>query len=468
MTENNMVTRTLIRQKHLNSNQYTLTLLQEGYRTGLIEQEDLEHIQSQIMALLAESIVKYTGGDSTSVRTETAQRIMMSVLYTLDAFLKNLGPPEDAVAFIIAGSIKEIYAGGLELLEAAFADTKQMYQEVVQNKLGIPNAAYQLTIDDLDRFFSHYDMRFNAQDTIASIDYPLLFDDQEVQGVFYIKQYLEKLALETEFCRLFSTQDINKLLFNYGRVYRIDYRESLINVFEIMLNNAVFSVMAGNSASILSIKHSQCDYLENKLKSMDYEQCSALVSASMGALLGELQIEKPVLRTYMQRYKKILMPRLQNAIQNDSLKHLVILDEPEPDQISYTLNEGKRMDDDSFRILLEEIMDCSDINEKIRIITTGTQSLGDFIDLLEADCLYGDEYKLLFNSLGDLELSILAGIVFMEEIIGDSSVFSLSKAKETSDDLPWQLEYVKFLNELEYVRIAAIEQYLFAQPTKSF
>ncbi|MEN6324922.1 MAG: DUF6179 domain-containing protein, partial [Syntrophomonas sp.] len=347
MTEKRMATRTLMRLKHLNPNQYTLSLLQEGYRTGMIAQEDLDHIQSQIMALLAESIVKYTGGESTSVRTETAQRIMMSVLYAIDAFLKGLGPPEDAVAFITTGSIKEIYAGGLELLEAAFADTKQMYQEVLENKLGIPNAAYQLTIDDLHQFFDRYDMRFNVPNTIASIDYPLLFDDQEVQGVFYIKQYLEKLALETEFCRLFYSQDLNKLLFNYGRVYRIDYRESLINVFEIVLNNTIFSVMSGSSAKILNISRCQFDYLENKLKAMDYGQGSALVSASIGGLLGELQIEKPVLRNYIQKYKEVLMPRLENALRNDSLEHLVILDEPETNQISYTLEEGKRMDNDS-------------------------------------------------------------------------------------------------------------------------
>ncbi len=460
MTDTNMATRSLMRQKHLNPNQYTLTLLKEGYRTGLIAQEDIDHIQSQIMALLAESIVRYTGGESTSVRTETAQRIMMSVLYAVDAYLKSIGTPEDAVAFIPTGSVKKIYAGGLELLEKTFVDTKQIYREVLKNKLGIRNVAYHSTVDDLCQFFDRYDMRFNTQDTIASIDYPLLFDDQEVQGVYYIKQYLEKLAWETEFCRLFSIQDINKLLFNYGRVYRIDCCESLVNVFEIVLNNAIFSVMAGCSSKILDISRCQFNYLENKLKAMDSGQCSVLVSASIGALLGELQIEKPVLRNYIQKYKEVLMPRLENALRNSSIAHLVILDEPEPERNGYILNEGKRMDNDSFCALFEEIMNCSDVKQKVEIISNEIESLSDFVDLLEADCLYGDEYRALFNSLGDLELSVLAGIVFMEEIRSDPRNFSLLKAKEISDDLQWQLEYVTFLGELETERIATIEQYL--------
>lgn len=460
MTKNGIATRRLIRQEYLNPNQYTLTLLQEGNRTGLIAQEELEHVQSQFMALLAESIVKYTGGESTSVRTETAQRIMMSILYAVDAFLKSLGHPEDAAAVVKAGSIKEIYTQGLEILETVFRDTMQMYHEVVQNKLGIRNAAYHYTIDDLNQFFERYDMRFNARDIIASIDYPLLFDDQQVQGVYYIKQYLEKLDLENDFCRRFPSRDINQLLFNYGRVYRIDYRESLINAFEIVLNNCIFSVMTGGSAKMLSINRCQFSYLENKLKAMDYAKCPALVSASIGALLSELQIEKPVLKKYIHKYREVLMPRLENALRNDSLEHLVILDEPEPGQNRYILNEGKRMDDDSFRILVGEILERRDINQKIRLITTGTESLSDFIDLLEADCLYGDEYKVLFDSLGDLELSVLARIVFMEEIRSDPHAFSLLKVQEISDDVQWKLEYVKFLNEMEFERIAAIEQYL--------
>ncbi|MDD3270213.1 MAG: DUF6179 domain-containing protein [Syntrophomonadaceae bacterium] len=450
----------LLKNEYLDPNQYTLALLKEGYRTGLIAQGELDDIQNQIMALLAESIVRYTGGESTSLKEETAQRIMMSMLYAIDAFLKSLGAPEDAIAAITADPIKDSYVKGLGLLEVTFEDTKQLYHEIRQNKLDIPIEAYHMTIDELAQFFNHYDMRFNAQDTIASIDYPLLFDDMQVQGVFYIKQYLEKLALETEFCRLFPSGDIKKLLFNYDRVYRVNYRESLINIFEIVLNNAVFSVMSGGSADVLGITRYQCKYLADMFKAMDYRQCSARISASIGALLGELHIDKPALRAYILRFKTLLIPQLLNALQNESLEHLVILDEPEASQDNYIFDAGKSMDDDSFRSLLNHVTDCNDTNEKIQLIMASIESLGDFIDLLEADFLYGDEYRALFSSLGDIELSVLAGIVFMEEIRSDPRTFTLPSCQEISREMPWQHEYAAFLKELGRDRLNAIENIL--------
>lgn len=52
-------------------------------------------------------------------------------------------------------------------------------------KLDVPVDAYQMTIDEsLPVFMKHYDIIFEAQNTMASIDYPLAIDDIQLQGVF--------------------------------------------------------------------------------------------------------------------------------------------------------------------------------------------------------------------------------------------------------------------------------------------
>lgn len=125
--------------------------------------------------------------------------------------------------------------------------TKQRYQEVKKMKLNVPVDAYQMTIDDsLPVFMKHYDIIFEAQNTMASIDYPLAIDDMRLQGVFYIKQYLERLQMETRFCHFFSHQDIMYILINFGKINRFNYQIELFNIFELMINNAVFpSCLAG-------------------------------------------------------------------------------------------------------------------------------------------------------------------------------------------------------------------------------
>lgn len=110
----------------------------------------------------------------------------------------------------------------------------------------MPVDAYTLTIDEsLPVFMNHYNVIFEAQNTMASIDYPLAIDNIELQGVFYIKQYLERLLIETRFCHFFNHHDLMYVLANFGRICHFNYRIELFNIFELMINNAVFSLLSG-------------------------------------------------------------------------------------------------------------------------------------------------------------------------------------------------------------------------------
>ena len=118
------------------------------------------------------------------------------------------------------------------------------------------------------------------------------------------------------------------------------------------------------------------------------------------------------------------------------------------------------MDDDSFRTVVDQIMDCTKAVDKAAIINAKIHSLGDFIDVLEADCLFGDEFQCLFNSLGDMELSILARIVFIEELRIDPTGFLLQTAEKKEMDMQWQTEYAIFLQSLSTDQLKSIDKYI--------
>lgn len=445
----------------LDPNQYILYLMREGYRVGLIDQDTFERLQTQIMLLLKDSIMRYTKGESTSVKTETAQSILLSVLYSINACISNFNHPDHAIDYLKAYNIKEIYEKGLTEVVACLTESKMLYKKIKNSKLDVPIIAYHSTIDEgLPEFFNNYDVLFSAQYTMASIDYPLLFDDTDLQGIFYIKQYLEKLDIETHFCSLFPIEAIAKVLFNYGKVYRIDYSEALINIFEIVLTNSIFSVLSGNNAKELSITQLQYELIQENFENLDQTLCSSLFNKAIEQLIAELHLDQPKLRDYIRRFKSVLAPRFLNALNNNSLANIIILDKNESFQFDVIFDEGKRMDDDSFRTMIDLMMECADSAEKTAIIDSYINSLGDFIDMLEADCLFGDEFKYLYNTLGDMELSILARIVFMEEMRCCSTAFSLQVIYEKPMDMEWQIEYVGFLQTLNKERLVSIEKYI--------
>jgi uncharacterized protein YqgQ len=450
-----------LRKERLDPNHYTLALIEEGHRVGLIDQPTIDNIQAQLMSLLADLIIRYTKGESTSVKVETTQSLLLSILYSIDVCISSFPNPEDAISLLKAQNLKEIYEKGLTLVTSCVTNTRNLYQEIIAKKLDVPIKAYHSTIDeDLPYFFNNYNELFNAHDTMASFDYPLLFDDTRNQGVFYTKQYLENLAIETQFCSLFSKEDVAKLLSNYGQVYRIDTREALINVFEVLLTNCLFSTLANNNAIELGISKLQYELLQGKFNGLDHCQCSSLISVAIEALIKNLGIDQANLRDYIRNFKNVLLPRFINALDHDSMANVIILDSDENSSLDVIFDEGTTMDDDSFRTLVDQIMDCTKAVDKVAIINSKIHSLGDFIDLLEADCLFEDEFQYLFNSLGDMELSILARIVFVEELRIDPSGFLLQIAEVKEMELQWQTEYARFLQSLSTDHLKSIDRYI--------
>ncbi len=450
-----------VKKERLDPNHYTLSLLIEAERLDLMDQPTIDSIQKQLMVLLGELIIKYTKGESTSVKIETGQRIMLSILYCIDACTRSFNSPKDAINLLTLSSIKEIHQAGLEMVESCLRETEQSYKEIKNKKLDIPVEAYQTTIDQgLLDFFEKYDVFFSAHDTMASIDYPLLFDDMKKQGILYIKQYIRKLELETQFCRFFTLEKISKLLSNYGRVYGIDYREALINIFEIVLTNSIFSVMAGNKANELSITHLQMAHLQELFKDLDTTQCVSIIGETVEALIEKLEIDQTELKKYMRDFTAVLMPRFVCAVENNTLANVIIMDREENLQVDIIFNEGDRLDNDSFCSLVEEIMEHTDPVEKAEIISGGIQTLGDFIDVLEANCLFGEDFRAVYHTLGDLELSVLARIVYMEELRADSSSFSLLNAAEHDANRQWQVEYDRFVQSLSPDRLKSVEKYI--------
>lgn len=223
-----------------------MSLLQEGQRVGFITGQEVYQIQVGIMQVLQQLIRRYTQGESTSVTSETAEGIMVSLMYAMDAYALHFKKPEEAIVHLKSENVKAIHSKGVELLHQYFEEAKQLYQDVKKMKLDVPVDAYNMTIDEsLPVFMNNYNIIFEAHNTMASIDYPLAIDDMRLQGVFYIKQYLERLQMETRFCHFFSHQHLMYVLINFGKICRFDFRIELFNIFELMMNNAVFHCYRG-------------------------------------------------------------------------------------------------------------------------------------------------------------------------------------------------------------------------------
>lgn len=452
---------TNIDMKALNKNQYIISLLREGVKSGILSNTDVLDIQIKIMDLLKELIMKYTKGESTSVTVEVTEGLLNSLLYTLDFRLLDFDKPISSLMEVKQKNIRKIYEEGLELLRLCVINTKKLYEKIKKNRLKVELEAYNTTIDEaIPCFFEKYTIVFETHNTMASIDYPLVFDDMKVRGISYIKNYLEHLDIETEFCKYFLEEDINRILSGFGKMCRLDHSIELINIFELVINNSIFSGLCNNKAAQLRITEHQYATISRKLKLMDLATINILINKAVETVIMDLKIKNPLLIDYITNYKELFVKRISNALENDSLSSMVVVEKEYDKRYTFAFDEGKRMSEKIFKLTVDKIINLSEAKEKVNIINSSVHSLQDFIDILSADCIFEEEFEHIFNTLSELELTILVKAVFYEEIRDGLTDLLVIAANKREIDAEWKKYFIKFIRSLGKNKKERVEELL--------
>jgi hypothetical protein len=439
-----------------------LSLVSEGQRSGLLDQREAVRIQYELLELLQELIGRYTQGESSSVSVDTAERLLASAVYALDAHLKSLKAPGEAITALKSADIRTLHAQGVERIRQVLEEVRRLYLEVRKNRLDVPVDAYNATIDEaLPAFLKKYDILFDAHNTMASIDYPLAVDDMRLQGVFYIKQYLERLHIEDQFCRQWERDELILLLENYGRVCRFDYRIELFNIFELVFHHALFSVLSGGDVRRILISPVQYARLEHLFIHADAAAVDAMIRRAVDGLLEQLPPQEPGTEDYLKQCCPDLVRRIVNAAEHRNLQAVIIADRQErvsPAVIS--LKPGGGMSDARLRRLLDDIGNSESTEDKVRLIREKFQSLHDYLDLLESGCLYGEEYEALYDAFGEMELAVLCKIVFREELRGGTAELAdiIREREETEHE--WQHQLIEYMKRQDDRRIRTVDEWI--------
>lgn len=395
-------------------------LIKEGSRLSLIASEQLETLQCQIVRLLGDQFNRWTGGQSSSVPIETGQRIQQSIFYTIGYYLKGFPDAESALDELKSHSADELFLKGKERIAAVRKEAESLLRSLQREPFATDVIAYNETLSKgLTMFFSSYDEDFGAHDSPASIDYPLGNDKMNLTGVDYIYDYLWKLSLENEFCSLFSGEEIHSLLRGYDR----QYKELLINIYDLTLTNAVGCMLLGRSDTGLHISDYDRRYLQKELAPLPAERIDELTDEAVYRLCDLLSISDPDLTRYIKESSVNLKSRLKHALEADGLKRLFLSTIDEDVRSVVRFEDKAALDQEVFRRLADKIRECRHLSDKLALLCKGSPGLADLIGLLEGDCFFGDEYDAVFASLEDIQLALLSknlpldpeGLYFLEE-----------------------------------------------------
>lgn len=449
----NIEKRHIINSHKLSGEYYFNTILQEAYTCGLLNESDLENIQLQCISLLSNKSERYNMGKSSSIRVETAESIMKSNLYSIGLYLKSLPDPDYAAVELKTVKISELFKRGRELVNAKFQVAKRIYNMVQKNKLDILNHSYNSTLSEngIGIFFKSYDIDYEAHDSPACIDYKLCNPVIDLAGIEYIQKYLENLYLENEFCMNFAAVNIHHLLYGYDQ----GYKDLLINIFEQVLTTALGCSLANRNIRELNITGEDIQCLYEKLLKYDNHTLVLNIHKATKDIFEELNITNLFLQEYIEKSISKIVTNIEIGIKLNTLNKVFIASINPDLKPKIHFESSVKMDDEEYRRLIEELLRCRFLSDKLELIKKKVKSFDDLEDILLDAQLEEREFVSLFNTLGDVEI---AAMIKRHPFESDIQAVDLSEAEQV---VRLYLEnYVKQLPSNRQEQIVQIAKHL--------
>ena len=311
-----------IKREKLDERNYFKTLIEAAFEEQMIIEDDIVNFQMQILQLLDKIVYKYNGVDSSSIRKEIMEDISNSNIYTISIYLKSFRNPDEAIKSIKEQGLEIAYQEGRKKIDKMLNIIRLMYIKVKQNKLNIENATYNDTIiGGIQGFLKIYNPDFKAQDMKITADYPLYNNlIGKLEGVEFIKEYLSSIYLENLFCKKFSEEKIKYLLYGYSQ----DYKELIINIFEIVLLEVIACKLVKRDIQDLSISIAEVNEIYLMLENKDKSEIENIINLVYKEICNELILDNEELQRYIKKNLSSVVEIITNAVKQKTLDKVFI------------------------------------------------------------------------------------------------------------------------------------------------
>lgn len=196
----------------------------------------------ELMPIVAELADKYTGKESTSITYEKARQLMEAVLYCIHEYEGDGEKGQELLSMDGKSVAKRAYSLGYEAVQKKVKETQILYNEIIPDFKYYENRCYFDTFaKGISSFFLYYDPRFQPQNHILTLDYPVLYPVYTLQGIDAISAFVKCVSLEQVFLGKLPDEYVLHVL----RAYSPDQGELIINLAGIVLRNILGCLMAG-------------------------------------------------------------------------------------------------------------------------------------------------------------------------------------------------------------------------------
>ena len=172
----------------------------------------------ELVPLVGKLTAAYTSFESSSISYEKAEQLMEAVLYCIhEAEYMN----QDSTALAGQISARQAYEAGFQCVEQKTKEALKVYHRILPGFCYYENRClYDTFVKGIPEFFKWYDTRYEPQNTILTLDYPVLKDLSALTGIDRIYEYIICIGLEQCFLGGVPENWVMSVLMQYSPSYR--------------------------------------------------------------------------------------------------------------------------------------------------------------------------------------------------------------------------------------------------------
>ncbi len=211
------------------------------------------------------------------------------------------------------------YEIGVKCLEEKTKYTLSLYNEVMIHFCSYENKClYDTVAKGLPEFFKWYDFKYEPQNTILTLDYPVLTENTEHTGIDKIYDYVLCIQQEQKFLNRFSSEYVARALSKYNSEYRL----AIDNICEIFLMNLICHILAGKDIKDLEFDLDEYKRMEEMIQKEDLDTLREKLKSVIGVIIQKYYENDQQLKEYLSHAVDNISVRLKLAADNENLANI--------------------------------------------------------------------------------------------------------------------------------------------------
>lgn len=277
----------------------------------------MDYEMEELVPIVGKLAEKYTAHESTSIPYEKAEQLMGAVLYCIHELEEIDG---NSLALNEKVPAQRAYELGVSYVEEKTEKALNLYNKIIPEFCHYENQClYDTFIKGIPEFFKWYDIRFEPQNTILCLDYPILKDISVYTGIDRIYEFIKSICLEQKFLKLFPAGYIINVLSKNNR----NWKESVGNICETVFTYVIAHILAGKSLTEFEISKSDYLYIQKMFMQADLDNIKKRMEAALQILVKDYYENDRELFHYLSGSIADIVVRLKNAADNNVLGSVI-------------------------------------------------------------------------------------------------------------------------------------------------